>query len=121
MPKGLYFLLPDPIFSWFLLDVGHILYVSGPFLLFCCSFHRSFYHYFSMIMLTFVPFFVKYVSIHPPPAFGSSPNLEGLALEANKSQNGDGTVSHVKRSRYMLPRFIKLLSAPSSVVARISF
>lgn len=74
-----------------------------------------------MIMLTFVPFFVKYVSIHPPPAFGSSPNLEGLALEANKSQNGDGTVSHVKRSRYMLPRFIKLLSAPSSVVARISF
>ncbi|KAF7126845.1 hypothetical protein RHSIM_Rhsim11G0194500 [Rhododendron simsii] len=40
-------------------------------------------------------------SIHPPPAFGSSPNLEGLALEANKSQNGDSTVSHVNRSRPM--------------------
>ncbi|KAI8533222.1 hypothetical protein RHMOL_Rhmol11G0280300 [Rhododendron molle] len=40
-------------------------------------------------------------SIHPPPAFGSSPNLEGLALEANKSQNGDSTVSHVKCSRPM--------------------
>ncbi|KAG5526854.1 hypothetical protein RHGRI_032946 [Rhododendron griersonianum] len=45
--------------------------------------------------------FFKYVSIHPPPAFGSSPNLEGLALEANKSQNGDSTVSHVKCSRPM--------------------
>ncbi|KAL5713939.1 non-specific serine/threonine protein kinase [Ranunculus cassubicifolius] len=32
-------------------------------------------------------------SIHPPPAFGSSPNLEALALEANKSdaQDGDST------------------------------
>ncbi|XP_058191043.1 serine/threonine-protein kinase STY46 [Rhododendron vialii] len=40
-------------------------------------------------------------SIHPPPAFGSSPNLEGLALEANKSQNGDSTVSHVNCSRPM--------------------
>ncbi|XVF00828.1 hypothetical protein REPUB_Repub04eG0035700 [Reevesia pubescens] len=29
-------------------------------------------------------------SIHPPPAFGSSPNLEALALEANKSQDQDG-------------------------------
>ncbi|KAI8022243.1 Serine/threonine-protein kinase STY46 [Camellia lanceoleosa] len=29
-------------------------------------------------------------SIHPPPAFGSSPNLEALALEANKSQVQDG-------------------------------
>lgn len=39
-------------------------------------------------------------SIHPPPAFGSSPNLEGLALEASKSQNGDSAVS-VKCSRPM--------------------
>ncbi|KAA8535958.1 hypothetical protein F0562_028436 [Nyssa sinensis] len=29
-------------------------------------------------------------SIHPPPAFGSSPNLEALALEENKSQVQDG-------------------------------
>ncbi|KAK0581517.1 hypothetical protein LWI29_014711 [Acer saccharum] len=28
-------------------------------------------------------------SIHPPPAFGSSPNLEALAIEANKSQDLD--------------------------------
>ncbi|KAM1121961.1 hypothetical protein TB2_003459 [Malus domestica] len=28
-------------------------------------------------------------SIHPPPAFGSSPNLEALALEANKSEDHD--------------------------------
>ncbi|KAL7118478.1 hypothetical protein ACP275_02G004100 [Erythranthe tilingii] len=33
-------------------------------------------------------------SIHPPPAFGSSPNLEALALEASKFdiQDGDSTV-----------------------------
>lgn len=30
------------------------------------------------------------VSIHPPPAFGSSPNLEALALEATKYENDDG-------------------------------
>ncbi|GMP64379.1 hypothetical protein CsSME_00025685 [Camellia sinensis var. sinensis] len=29
-------------------------------------------------------------SVHPPPAFGSSPNLVALALEANKSQVQDG-------------------------------
>ena len=29
------------------------------------------------------------VSIHPPPAFGSSPNLEALALEANNSKDQD--------------------------------
>ncbi|KAI9180571.1 hypothetical protein LWI28_006152 [Acer negundo] len=28
-------------------------------------------------------------SIHPPPAFGSSPNLEALAIEANRSQDLD--------------------------------
>ncbi|XP_071691409.1 serine/threonine-protein kinase STY46 [Rutidosis leptorrhynchoides] len=34
-------------------------------------------------------------SIHPPPAFGSSPNLEALALEANEShvRNGDSAVN----------------------------
>ncbi|KAK3218615.1 hypothetical protein Dsin_012585 [Dipteronia sinensis] len=29
-------------------------------------------------------------SIHPPPVFGSSPNLEALAIEANKSQDLGG-------------------------------
>ncbi|XP_044490063.1 serine/threonine-protein kinase STY46-like isoform X2 [Mangifera indica] len=29
-------------------------------------------------------------SVHPPPAFGSSPNLEALAIEANKSEDIDG-------------------------------
>lgn len=29
------------------------------------------------------------VSMHPPPAFGSSPNLEALALEASKSDDQD--------------------------------
>lgn len=29
-------------------------------------------------------------SMHPPPAFGSSPNLEGLAIEANKFEDIDG-------------------------------
>lgn len=40
-------------------------------------------------------------SIHPPPAFGSSPNLEVLALEANKSQaqDRDSAVSHVQKPR----------------------
>ncbi|XP_052478757.1 uncharacterized protein LOC105778061 isoform X1 [Gossypium raimondii] len=42
-------------------------------------------------------------SIHPPPAFGSSPNLESLALEANKSKDQDGDSSlldssHLSRS-----------------------
>ncbi|KAF5940307.1 hypothetical protein HYC85_021474 [Camellia sinensis] len=38
-----------------------------------------------------------------PHAFGSSPNLEALALEANKSQvqDGDSVVSHVQYSRPM--------------------
>ncbi|CAL9104294.1 unnamed protein product [Musa textilis] len=29
-------------------------------------------------------------SVHPPPAFGSSPNLEALALEASRQQGHDG-------------------------------
>ncbi|GLT75297.1 hypothetical protein SLA2020_470310 [Shorea laevis] len=32
-------------------------------------------------------------SIHPPPAFGSSPNLEALALDANKFDDEDGDSS----------------------------
>ncbi|KAL4347186.1 hypothetical protein GQ457_17G002160 [Hibiscus cannabinus] len=49
-------------------------------------------------------------SIHPPPAFGSSPNLEALALEANKSkdQDGDSSItpnSHV--SRYLAICLVK--------------
>jgi len=30
-----------------------------------------------------------FVCSHPPPAFGSSPNLEALALEANKPHNDE--------------------------------
>ncbi|XP_031495266.1 serine/threonine-protein kinase STY46-like [Nymphaea colorata] len=43
-------------------------------------------------------------SIHPPPTFGSSPNLEALALEANKSStcDVDATVNgHRQTSRPM--------------------
>lgn len=32
-------------------------------------------------------------SMHPPPAFGSSPNLEALAIEANNSHDLDGDSS----------------------------
>ncbi|XAR59870.1 Dual-specificity kinase [Bertholletia excelsa] len=41
-------------------------------------------------------------SIHPPPAFGSSPNLEALALEASKSQDqdGDNAVPHPQLPHY---------------------
>jgi hypothetical protein len=39
-------------------------------------------------ILTFLAGF-SIVSIHPPPAFGSSPNLEALALEANNSHDQD--------------------------------
>lgn len=34
-----------------------------------------------------IGFFIA--SIHPPPAFGSSPNLEALALEATKCEDLD--------------------------------
>lgn len=37
--------------------------------------------------LTVVTTLILNVSIHPPPAFGSSPNLEALALEANDSDH----------------------------------
>ncbi|XWS67689.1 hypothetical protein CRYUN_Cryun04dG0027400 [Craigia yunnanensis] len=42
-------------------------------------------------------------SIHPPPAFGSSPNLEALALEANKSQDQDGDSSVHANSHFSRP------------------
>ncbi|OMO80028.1 hypothetical protein CCACVL1_13213 [Corchorus capsularis] len=42
-------------------------------------------------------------SIHPPPAFGSSPNLEALALEANKSQEQDGDSSVHANSHFSRP------------------
>ncbi|KAI3718258.1 hypothetical protein L6452_19121 [Arctium lappa] len=67
-------------------------------------------------------------SIHPPPAFGSSPNLEALALEANESQvqNGDSAVN----SYPTLPRPMheitfstddkpKLLSQLTSLLAEV--
>nr|GLL28399.1 serine/threonine-protein kinase STY46-like isoform X2 [Ipomoea trifida] len=43
-------------------------------------------------------------SIHPPPSFGSSPNLEALALEASKSQVQEGNTTlqpSAKLSRYI--------------------
>ncbi|KAJ0077178.1 hypothetical protein Patl1_35862 [Pistacia atlantica] len=39
-------------------------------------------------------------SIHPPPAFGSSPNLEALAIEANKSEDMDGDNSVHANAQY---------------------
>lgn len=39
----------------------------------------------------------KFFSVHPPPAFGSSPNLEALALEANNAQ--DLEVDHSVHAR----------------------
>ncbi|GMI88041.1 serine/threonine/tyrosine kinase 46 [Hibiscus trionum] len=42
-------------------------------------------------------------SMHPPPAFGSSPNLEALALEANNSQDEDGDSSVHANSHFSRP------------------
>ncbi|XP_047951386.1 serine/threonine-protein kinase STY46-like isoform X2 [Salvia hispanica] len=67
-------------------------------------------------------------SIHPPPAFGSSPNLDTLALEANKSEVQDG--DSVIEAGTMLPRAMheitfsaddkpKLLSQLTSLLAEI--
>ncbi|XP_048233994.1 serine/threonine-protein kinase STY46 [Ricinus communis] len=67
-------------------------------------------------------------SIHPPPAFGSSPNLEALALEANKSENGDGDNSVHANSKFSRPMHEitfstddkpKLLSQLTSLLAEI--
>ncbi|KAE8008835.1 hypothetical protein FH972_005308 [Carpinus fangiana] len=43
------------------------------------------------------------VSIHPPPAFGSSPNLEALALEANNSDDQDDEQSVHASTRFSRP------------------
>lgn len=67
-------------------------------------------------------------SIHPPPAFGSSPNLEALALEANNSllQEGDSDANgHPKFSRPMHEITFstddkpKLLSQLTSLLAEV--
>jgi hypothetical protein len=42
-------------------------------------------------------------SIHPPPAFGSSPNLEALALAASLSQDEDADNSVHNNSLYSRP------------------
>lgn len=42
-------------------------------------------------------------SIHPPPAFGSSPNLEALALEVNESHDQDGDSSVHANSHFSRP------------------
>ncbi|KAJ9189494.1 hypothetical protein P3X46_000779 [Hevea brasiliensis] len=67
-------------------------------------------------------------SIHPPPAFGSSPNLEALALEATKYENDDGDNSVHANSKFSRPLHEitfstddkpKLLSQLTSLLAEI--
>ncbi|KDP26301.1 hypothetical protein JCGZ_22286 [Jatropha curcas] len=67
-------------------------------------------------------------SIHPPPAFGSSPNLEALALEASKSEKEDGDHSVHANSKFPRPMHEitfsaddkpKLLSQLTSLLAEI--
>ncbi|KAG8368040.1 hypothetical protein BUALT_Bualt15G0004100 [Buddleja alternifolia] len=67
-------------------------------------------------------------SIHPPPAFGSSPNLEALALEANKSevQDGDSAVKGVAKFPRAMHEITfstddkpKLLSQLTSLLAEV--
>lgn len=67
-------------------------------------------------------------SIHPPPAFGSSPNLEALALEASKSLAKDGDNSVHANAQYSRPMHEitfstddkpKLLSQLTSLLADI--
>ncbi|KAL0348525.1 UNVERIFIED_CONTAM: Serine/threonine-protein kinase STY46 [Sesamum angustifolium] len=45
-----------------------------------------------LVFLRVIGYFMIHVldSVHPPPAFGSSPNLEALALEVSKSEVQDG-------------------------------
>ncbi|RWW12635.1 hypothetical protein GW17_00023689 [Ensete ventricosum] len=50
------------------------------------------------------------ISVHPPPAFGSSPNLEALALEANRQQDHDGD------SVANAPQFLRLCFSLFSVL-----
>ncbi|KAG7022742.1 Serine/threonine-protein kinase STY46 [Cucurbita argyrosperma subsp. argyrosperma] len=67
-------------------------------------------------------------SIHPPPAFGSSPNLEALALEANNAQDQEVDHSvHAKTQSFRPMHEItfstddkpKLLSQLTSLLAEI--
>ncbi|KAK3015156.1 hypothetical protein RJ639_005302 [Escallonia herrerae] len=69
-----------------------------------------------------------YASIHPPPAFGSSPNLEALALDANKSQIQDGESAVHAITKFSRPMHEitfstddkpKLLSQLTSLLAEI--
>ena len=53
------------------------------------------------VNLTDIVFLVSMVSIHPPPAFGSSPNLEALALEANQFDDKDGDNSVHANSKFL--------------------
>ncbi|KAF5745793.1 ACT-like protein tyrosine kinase family protein isoform 1 [Tripterygium wilfordii] len=68
------------------------------------------------------------LSVHPPPAFGSSPNLEALVLEANESEDQDGDRSLHANSQYSRPLHEitfstddkpKLLSQLTSLLAEI--
>ncbi|KAK9112583.1 hypothetical protein Scep_020102 [Stephania cephalantha] len=65
------------------------------------------------------------MSIHPPPAFGSSPNLEALALEASKShaQDGDASMNNYSRPMHEITFSTddkpKLLSQLTSLLAEI--
>ncbi|XP_044509538.1 serine/threonine-protein kinase STY46-like isoform X2 [Mangifera indica] len=67
-------------------------------------------------------------SMHPPPAFGSSPNLEGLAIEANKFEDIDGDNSVHNNAQFSRPMHEitfssddkpKLLSQLTSLLAEI--
>ncbi|KAK2974310.1 hypothetical protein RJ640_026871 [Escallonia rubra] len=67
-------------------------------------------------------------SIHPPPSFGSSPNLEALALDANKSQIQDGDSAVHALTKFSRPMHEitfstddkpKLLSQLTSLLAEI--
>ncbi|CDP14531.1 unnamed protein product [Coffea canephora] len=67
-------------------------------------------------------------SIHPPPAFGSSPNLEALALEASKSpdEDADITVHPVRKASRPMHEITfstddkpKLLSQLTSLLAEL--
>ncbi|GAB4838585.1 Serine/threonine-protein kinase sty46 [Ancistrocladus abbreviatus] len=71
-------------------------------------------------------YFTRYS--HPPPAFGSSPNLEALALEGNRQHGGDETSDANASSRFSWPMHEitfstddkpKLLSQLTSLLAEI--
>ncbi|XP_057805916.1 serine/threonine-protein kinase STY46-like isoform X2 [Salvia miltiorrhiza] len=67
-------------------------------------------------------------SIHPPPAFGSSPNLEALALQASKSEVQDGDIGADAVAKFRRPMHEitfstidrpKLLSQLTSLLAEV--